>query len=125
LLAGRSPPLKQAKNNRQDKIAVAAQGLCPLLPIGIFLQQVEFPANKYSVCLKLNHFFRRIMLWRSLIRRRIWRRFVTILHCFQRSSQQTRANPESAVLLIHSDISSLVARCLDRHDSSFPAESIF
>jgi hypothetical protein len=36
LLAGRSPPLKQAKNNNQDKIAVAAQGLCPLLPIGIF-----------------------------------------------------------------------------------------
>jgi hypothetical protein len=36
LLAGRSPPLNQAKNNNQDKMAVAAQGLCPLLPIGIF-----------------------------------------------------------------------------------------
>jgi hypothetical protein len=42
LLAGRRSPLKQAKNNNQDKIAVAAQGLCPLLPIGIFLQDAEF-----------------------------------------------------------------------------------
>jgi hypothetical protein len=61
LLARRSPPLKQAKNDNQDKIAVAAQGLCPLLSIGIFPRHVEFPVSEYSVCLKLNHFFRRIM----------------------------------------------------------------
>jgi hypothetical protein len=36
LLAGICPPLKQAKNNNQDKIAVAAQGPGPLMPIGIF-----------------------------------------------------------------------------------------
>jgi hypothetical protein len=35
-LASRSPALKQAKNNRQDKIAIGAQSPSPLLPIGIF-----------------------------------------------------------------------------------------
>jgi hypothetical protein len=39
LLTSRSPPLKQAENNSQDKIAVAAQGPGPLLPIGIFLRR--------------------------------------------------------------------------------------
>jgi hypothetical protein len=41
LLARRSRPFKQAKNNSQDKIAVAAQGPGPLLSIGIFLRDAR------------------------------------------------------------------------------------
>jgi hypothetical protein len=48
VLAGRSRPLKQAKNNSQDKIAIAAQGPDPLLPIG------SFPARRKSFWLAIS-----------------------------------------------------------------------